>query len=932
MPVLTKADYQFTVFHYQSTDYQGGNQHWDMSKDSAGRVFIATDNGLLLMDGTKARLLKMATKTIVRSVYCHKNRVYIGSFRDFGYWIEDAKGAWQYTSLVKDAEKLGLQNDEFWKIAELNGKIYFQSFGSLFSFDGTEIKSIPLPGNVYFLMKSGNSVFIQAFNGGIYELKNDRLIFVPGSDIFSGTEVKAVMTLPDASSLIATASMGLFKWTNGRFTQWTTEADAQMRDFKVNVAALSDKMIYLGTILKGLFILDLDGKLKHHIHSANGLQNNTFLSILPDDGKGLWAGLDQGFDYVWFQSPITHHHDAETGSAYAAAYFDNMLFLGTNQGIFYYKKDASGNFSDRVFVNGSQGQVWSLKVIDNKLYCGLNNGTYVMENFTLKKLGSFGGAYNFKPYRLGDEEVLIQSTYTNIVLFKKRNDEWHPNHSLKGFTAPARYLEIDHLGNMILGHSITGLFLVKTNAAFDSVVFSKNLGEAEGLPQQTNKVFKVDNRIVVPVAGRLYQWDAMKERFAPWEVLNEQIGGFAGAETIIPVGLNRYWFVKAREIGLFEILREQATMIARILPEMYGFQLVNYNECIAELPGHEHIICLEEGFALFDYAKSSETPNPPAVPLMVGQKFSSASGNEVISFNASHTNNLSVSSSCNNVDFLFTTPHTNGRPCFYQHQLLGLEEQWSDWISGGMVSYTRLPHGSYTFKIRGLSDNGTPTAEATVSFRIRPPWYLTWYAYLSYFVLTAAFLYLLFHNYRRRQWMRQEKALKEENELMKARSSAAESELIKLSNEKLHSEITMKNIELAKNTMAMIKKNELLIDIRNELNLQKEELGTRFPVKYFNRINKLIDNSINSEHDWEMFEYLFDQAHENFFKRLKKQYPELTPSDFRLCAYLRMNLTSKEIAPLLNITIRGIEEKRYRLRKKLNLQTDQNLTEFIINF
>ncbi|MDP3444548.1 MAG: regulator, partial [Ignavibacteria bacterium] len=133
-------------------------------------------------------------------------------------------------------------------------------------------------------------------------------------------------------------------------------------------------------------------------------------------------------------------------------------------------------------------------------------------------------------------------------------------------------------------------------------------------------------------------------------------------------------------------------------------------------------------------------------------------------------------------------------------------------------------------------------------------------------------------------------------------------------------------------TMAMIKKNELLIEIRKEIEIQKDELGYRMPVKYFQRINKLIENSINSEHDWEMFENLFDQAHENFFKRLKNDYKELTTSDFRLCAYLRMNLSSKEIAPLLNISIRGVEEKRYRLRKKLQLPSDQNLTEFIINF
>lgn len=65
-------------------------------------------------------------------------------------------------------------------------------------------------------------------------------------------------------------------------------------------------------------------------------------------------------------------------------------------------------------------------------------------------------------------------------------------------------------------------------------------------------------------------------------------------------------------------------------------------------------------------------------------------------------------------------------------------------------------------------------------------------------------------------------------------------------------------------------------------------------------------------------------------KTLKDKYPDLTPSDLRLCAFLRMNLASKEIAPLLGISVRGVENHRYRLRKRLNLDADSNLTEFMI--
>ena len=96
------------------------------------------------------------------------------------------------------------------------------------------------------------------------------------------------------------------------------------------------------------------------------------------------------------------------------------------------------------------------------------------------------------------------------------------------------------------------------------------------------------------------------------------------------------------------------------------------------------------------------------------------------------------------------------------------------------------------------------------------------------------------------------------------------------------------------------------------------------------RIQKVIDEGMNDERDWNVFESSFNEAHENFFKKLKSGHPDLVPNDLKLCAYLRMNMSSKEMASLLNISLRGVEIRRYRLRKKLNLEHDKNLVEFLI--
>ncbi|QEC73562.1 hypothetical protein FSB73_19730 [Arachidicoccus ginsenosidivorans] len=102
---------------------------------------------------------------------------------------------------------------------------------------------------------------------------------------------------------------------------------------------------------------------------------------------------------------------------------------------------------------------------------------------------------------------------------------------------------------------------------------------------------------------------------------------------------------------------------------------------------------------------------------------------------------------------------------------------------------------------------------------------------------------------------------------------------------------------------------------------------------HIQKISKVLEkNAKDEENEWHLFDNGFNKVHEDFFDRLIKAYPELTAQDLRLAAYLRMNLTTKEIAPLLNISTRGVEIKRYRLRKKIHLDEHENLNDYMIRF
>ena len=178
---------------------------------------------------------------------------------------------------------------------------------------------------------------------------------------------------------------------------------------------------------------------------------------------------------------------------------------------------------------------------------------------------------------------------------------------------------------------------------------------------------------------------------------------------------------------------------------------------------------------------------------------------------------------------------------------------------------------------------------------------------------------------------RQAVELQQKEDEFKQEAKKSEAEIIRLRNEKLMSEIDHKNRELASATMHLVQKGEMLNKIKQELN---KLLPSAFPENR-EQVKKLIRTIVADarlDDNWEKFEHHYDQVHEDFLKRIREKYPSLTPKDQKLCAYLRMNLSTKEIAPLMNISVRGVEISRYRLRKKLGLQSDTNLVEFLINF
>ena len=128
-----------------------------------------------------------------------------------------------------------------------------------------------------------------------------------------------------------------------------------------------------------------------------------------------------------------------------------------------------------------------------------------------------------------------------------------------------------------------------------------------------------------------------------------------------------------------------------------------------------------------------------------------------------------------------------------------------------------------------------------------------------------------------------------------------------------------------------MKKNDVLNEIKLKLETTLDKQGSDIK-RDINSVIRILEHEISEDRDWEAIELYFNNVYKGFLKKLRDKYPELRSTELKLCAYIRMDLSNKEIAALMNNTIRGVEAYRYRLRKSLNLKREESLKEFLFNF
>ena len=921
-PFLGIAQELPPILKYNSNNYQAGNQNWMISQDKNHFMFFANNDGLLEFNGSDWKLYPSPNETIIRSVKVIGDRIYTGCFMEFGFWKRQQDGSLTYTSLSKLLKNKILDDEQFWNILQYDQWVIFQSLNQIYIFDSKKntFKVITPKNAINKIFKTNNAIYFQVVGEGLFEIENGKSTLVSDNQLFKSYKIIGIINQKEGL-LIQTQYNGFYSFQNQILTKWQTEADFELEIGSVYSAQLlSDGGYALGCVSNGIFILSKEGKIKYHITQNKGLGNNTVLSLFEDNDKNLWIGLDNGINCINLQSPVKSYKDdtGTIGTVYTSIVFEGKIYLGTNQGMFFKKINTNDSFQ---FVNGTKGQVWSLFEYENTLFCGHDSGTFIIENNTAKLISNASGTWKFQTVP-GNNNFLLQGNYAGISVLERVNNKWIYRNKIKGFDYSSKYFEISKNLDICVSHEYKGVYKFKTDKNFMQCFGFKKFGNPT--KGKNASLVKFNNAIYYANKLGIYKLNENKSIFEKDPFLSKTFENdeYKSGKLIVDKS-NKLWVFTKNYINYFTLGKFSEALKRNVIPipssmsnSMLGYENIN------QIGKSIYLIGTTDGYYTIDIDDLSFNNYSISITNIATNRLNESSKNALI-YSEGNFNH-----SFNNIAISYTIPEYNKYiNAEYQYLLEGIQEEWSEWSSKASVNFKNLSPGKYVFKVRAKIGNSFSENTSVYTFVISKPWYSNNFAIFVYLILFFTVFYFINKAYKNYYHKQKEKLIEENNLLLEIKELENEQQLMKITNQQLSQDVDSKNKELAVSTMSLIQKNELLSIIKDDLNKTTENAGNKSIKSVISTINK----NLKEEDTWNIFKEAFNNADKDFLKKVKMAHNLLTPNDLRLCAYLRLNLSSKEIAPLLNISVRSVEIKRYRLRKKMDLTHEQGLVEYILS-
>lgn len=930
------------------TEYGAGTQNWMARQDSAGRMYFGNRSGLLIFDGSRWELHTLPNFSTVRSLLIDNDgRAYVGGSEEFGYFTLDPKtGRRVYTSLIPTLhEKVPFS--EVWNIMRTPSHVWFQSDNHLFRYDGKSTVVFPFVSRLSCSALIDNTVYLAFQDGQITRFQGSRAEPLPGAEALRGNRIVSFLPYGPEKILIATTESGLFVYDNGVLTPMESDITPFLRENQIFSAARSGANYAFGTITGGAVIKNFITGETSYINRDNGLPNMTVLSCAFDRSDNLWLCLDDGIGYAVHNTPVTEllGRSSSLGAGYAAMIRGGKIYLGTNQGL--YSATWEGTAPTGEFDRELRGQIWSLDTVtapggNSVLFASGDNGLQYLSATGWRRVEGIGGAHAIKSLPGMPGEALAATYQGFHRIGREATGEWIDRGRVEGYDDITGKFIIDANSNVWISHWMKGVYRLPYNEKTRTFRNVRLYNSQTGFPsdRMNAPVLLPGGDMLFTSSEGLYRLNRRGTAMIPDKTLAKSLPSVGGASlhVLTPhrlalAGADRFSIIDIGPGGEITVDSTDYRSIAETL-------IPGYID-ITPVSDSRLLVAHQEGFWDLDLNYHDVSGWSPGVFVtrMVANRDSTVytAGPD----GGGKAPRLSYDLNSVRIDFSYPE-YSEANGVTYSSLLEGYDHNWTAPTTESSREYTRLPEGKYTLHVRATHRRTGHTAETSFDFEVLPPWYRSVPALVVYALLLGGAIWLTWRLVRRWASRRDIATRMQKEEEMARMKRASEREALEkdfqitaLKSEQLERDIRYKGEELSNMTMSLVQKNEILQEIANKIAKLRESCGPDTSPAVLQRqltkIHSSINDSISQDDALTRLDRNFDQVYENFTKRLMERHPDITPSERRLCCYVKMGLSSKEIAPLVNISYRSVEMTRYRLRKKMGLTREQSLTTYLQN-
>lgn len=920
------------ITHYTKADYGIETQFWAMAEDDDGVIYFGTNWGISILNGQQWLSVEIPKGSEVRALHqTRDNRIIVGGYNEIGEIKKDEFGQYYYVSLLDLMANEEIDFDFIWQIESIDNLLIFRSFTKLILLLENKVTVIPT-NNIFWSANIIDDQIIVSSAEDLFILDRDsqKLELIVNADGYNQERIVAVLPYKSGSALVFTrvGNSYLLDYRNKTIVLDKQHFESSNHDQIFCATRSSDGRYLLGTINSYMKYYDPENPESNQFRSD--LQDKTVLHIFESKNGNTWTLLNRGVDCIDNSFPGTTIF--ANASIYDTEFHKNRLLIATNQGTYISSKELDSQplaTTDFELISGLEAQTWSIQSIDSTIFIGHDFGAfYLDEHFNPVYVNGTYGIWKVIPVS-GYKNRLLACGYDGLFLIEKSGNEFKLLQKVESFNESTQDIFPGASpGEFWVAHGYKGIFQIKLNNTLTQVISRVHFTDKNGLPSIYGiNISHYNGENIFLTKDGPYTYVDSTNQFSPHAELQE-IFKERKEISILTQLKQTVWFIEDNSLGFYSL--SSPNKLNKDLFSSLDGTFITGMEHLYPLNSQTLMVGTNTGLHLYKHTSPIITTSIPTTVTSV----SYLDNTDTIRFcKIKPTSAIRLEHDISSLRFTFSAPQLSSKKDIqYRYKLDNFDNSWSDWTKNASKEFSFLTPGEYSFLVEAKDNQSMKADMVRYPFGILPPWYQTNLAIFTGTAATLVFLLGIFLRIKRGY----NKSLAEQNRIrkvleleLKQANLEREKKNILKDNTILADNIIGKNKELANYTLLLAKNQDLLIEVKDTLNEIKKDARLEKTKTRIRNLAQRISTSLKQEEHLKLFDTHFEKVHQSFFSELKIRYPDLTQKELRLCGFVKMNISNKEIASVLNISLRGVETARYRLKKHLNVEHDINFVEFL---